>query len=45
MSPGELKAYGFLLTNAIETVDSSIEDHRQLLDAQVEAAKQKKKKN
>jgi hypothetical protein len=45
VSPGELKAYGFLLTNAIETVDSSIEDHRQLLDAQVEAAKQKKKKN
>jgi hypothetical protein len=42
--PAELKAYGFLLTNAIETVDSSIEDHRQLLDAQVEAAKQKKKK-
>ena len=45
VSPAELKSYGFLLTNAIETVDSSIEDHRQLLDAQIEAAKQKKKKN
>jgi len=45
VSPAELKSYGFLLTNAIETVDSSIEDHRQLLDAQMEAAKQKKKKN
>lgn len=44
VSPAELKAYDFLLTNAIETVDSSIEDHRQLLDAQEEAAKQKKKK-
>lgn len=44
VSPAELKAYDFLLTNAIETVDSSIEDHRQLLEAQIEAAKQKKKK-
>jgi hypothetical protein len=40
----ETKAYDFLLRSAIETVDSSIEDHRQLLDAQEEAAKQKKKK-
>ena len=45
VSPAELKSYGFLLTNAIETVDSSIEDHRQLLDAQMEVAMQKKKKN
>lgn len=42
--PGESKSYDFLLSNAIETVDSSIEDHRQLLESQEEAAKQKKKK-
>jgi hypothetical protein len=41
----ETKAYDFLLTNAIETVDSSIEDHRQLLESQEEAAKHKKKKS
>lgn len=39
----EIKDYDFLLTNAITTVDSSIEDHRQLLDMQIEAAKHKKK--
>ena len=44
-TPAETKAYDFLLTNAIETVDSSIEDHRQLLDAQEEAAKHKRKRN
>jgi predicted nucleic acid-binding Zn-ribbon protein len=43
-TPAEIKAYDFLLTNAIETVDSSIEDHRQLLEEQEEAAKHKKKK-
>src|SRR5471032_2509787 len=43
-TPAETKAYDFLLTNAIETVDSSIEDHRQLLDTQEEAAKHKKKR-
>ena len=42
-TPAETKAYDFLLTNAIETLDSSIEDHRQLLDEQEEAAKHKKK--
>jgi hypothetical protein len=43
-TPNETKAYDFLLTNAIETVDSSIEDHRQLLESQEEAAKHKKKR-
>jgi hypothetical protein len=43
-TPEETKAYDFLLTNAIETVDSSIEDHRQLLESQEEAFKRKKKK-
>ncbi len=42
-SKEEIKDYDFLLTNAITTVDSSIEDHRQLLDMQIEAAKHKKK--
>ncbi|HEX4484764.1 MAG TPA: hypothetical protein VH088_00760, partial [Terriglobales bacterium] len=40
-TPDETKAYDFLLTNAIETVDSSIEDHRQLLESQEEAFKHK----
>jgi uncharacterized coiled-coil DUF342 family protein len=43
-TPQETKAYDFLLRNAIETLDTSIEDHRQLLDTQEEAAKHKKKK-
>jgi len=40
----EAKQYEFILTTALETVDSSIEDHRQLLKEQEEAAKEKKKK-
>jgi hypothetical protein len=43
-TPQETKAYDFLLTNAIQTVDSSIADHRQLLEEQEETAKHKKKK-
>ena len=39
----ELEHYEFLLTNALETLDSSVQDHRQLLSEQEEAAKQKKK--
>jgi hypothetical protein len=39
----ELKKYEFLLTNALETVDASVADHRQLLTEQEEAAKRKKK--
>jgi hypothetical protein len=38
----ELEHYEFLLTNALETLDSSVQDHRQLLSEQEEAAKQKK---
>ena len=40
----ETKEYDFLLTNAIQTVDSSLDDHRQLLEQQEEAMKHKKKK-
>jgi hypothetical protein len=43
-TPLETKAYDFLLTNAIQTVDRSLDDHRQLLEEQEEAAKHKKKK-
>ena len=42
VSPAEASAYEFVLTNAIETVDSSAEDHRKLLEDQEEAAKHKK---
>jgi len=38
----EAQQYEFVLTNAIETVDSSAEDHRKLLDDQEELAKHKK---
>jgi hypothetical protein len=34
--------YDFLLTNALDTLDSSAQDHRQLLAEQEELAKQKK---
>jgi hypothetical protein len=39
----DTKQYEFLLSSALETVDSSAQDHRQLLVEQQEAAKQKKK--
>ena len=39
----EMEQYEFLLTNALETLDSSVQDHRQLLTEQEEAAKHKKK--
>ncbi len=39
----EAKQYEFLLSTALETLDSSAQDHRQLLTEQEEAAKQKKK--
>ena len=38
----EAKQYEFLLSNALETLDSSAQDHRQLLSEQEEAAKHKK---
>jgi chromosome segregation ATPase len=39
----EAKEYDFLLTSVLDTIDSSLQDHRQLLSEQEEAAKHKKK--
>ncbi len=39
---GEAGTYEFVLTNALETIDSSAEDHRKLLADQEDAAKHKK---
>ncbi|HEV8047165.1 MAG TPA: hypothetical protein VGP35_05525 [Terriglobales bacterium] len=39
----ETRQYDFLLTSVVETVDSSVQDHRQLLSEQEEAFKHKKK--
>jgi hypothetical protein len=39
----EMEHYEFLLTNALEALDNSVQDHRQLLSEQEEATKQKKK--
>ena len=41
----EVKIYEFLLQSAMETVDDSTKDHRELLAQQEEAAKHKKKPN
>ncbi len=38
----EAGQYEFLLSNALDTLDSSVQDHRQLLTEQEEAAKHKK---
>jgi hypothetical protein len=38
----EAKQYEFLLSNTLETLDASAQDHRQLLSEQEEAAKHKK---
>jgi hypothetical protein len=43
VSPEEAKQYEFVLTNALDTLDSSAEEHRKILAEQVEAAKHKKK--
>jgi hypothetical protein len=43
VSPEEAKRYEFVLTNALDTVDTSVEDHRKTLAEQVEAAKHRKK--
>ena len=40
---GTVSHYEFLLTNTIDTIDNSAQDHRQLLSEQEEAAKHKKK--
>ncbi len=42
-SKEETQQYQFLLTNLLDTVDESVQDHRQLLEQQEEAAKHKKK--
>src|ERR1022692_1243820 len=39
----EAKQYEFALTNTLDTLDSSAEEHRKILAEQVEAAKHKKK--
>jgi len=43
VSAEEAKYYEFVLTNALDTVDSSADDHRKLLADQEEAAKHRKK--
>jgi hypothetical protein len=40
----EAKQYDFLLTNVLDSVDTGLQDHRQLLTEQDEAAKHKKNK-
>jgi len=42
-SPSEAEHYRFVLANVIDTVDAGVQDHRQLLSEQEEAAKHKKK--
>jgi hypothetical protein len=42
ISPEEAKQYEFVLTNALDTLDSSAEDHKKLLADQEDAAKHKK---
>jgi hypothetical protein len=39
----EAKKYDFLLTSVLETIDSSVQDHRQLLSEEEETFKHKKK--
>ena len=41
-TPEQAKPYEFLLSNAMETLDSSVQDHRQLLTEQEDLAKRKK---
>jgi uncharacterized coiled-coil DUF342 family protein len=42
VTPQETSAYEFVLTNALETLDTSAEDHRKLLEDQEDAAKHKR---
>ena len=41
-TPEQAKPYEFLLSNAMDTLDSSVQDHRQLLTEQEDLAKRKK---
>jgi hypothetical protein len=43
VSPEEFKQYEFVLSNALDTVDSTVEDHKQTLADQEEAAKHRKR--
>jgi hypothetical protein len=43
VSPEEFKQYEFVLSNALDTVDNTVEDHKQTLADQEEAAKHKKR--
>ena len=43
VSPQEKNEYQFVLSNALDTLDSSAEDHRKLMAEQEEAARHKKK--
>jgi hypothetical protein len=45
VSAVEAKQFEFILTNALDTLDTSVEDHRKLLVEQEEAAKHRKKPN
>jgi hypothetical protein len=42
VNPAEYREYEFVLTNVLETVDTSAEDHKKLLADQQDAAKHKK---
>ena len=42
VKPDEVRAYEFVLTNILETVDTSAEEHRKLLEDQEDAARHKK---
>jgi len=42
VKPAEFSLYEFVLTNALDTVDSSTEDHRKLLTEQEDESKHKK---
>lgn len=42
VKPAEYREYEFVLTNAIDTIDTSVDDHRKLLADQEDAAKHKK---
>jgi hypothetical protein len=42
-TPAQAAEYEFLLNTALDSVDTGVNDHRKLLDEQMEAAKRKKK--
>jgi hypothetical protein len=42
VKPAEYREYEFVLTNLIDTIDSSVEDHKKLLADQEDAAKHKR---